>query len=347
MLALLQSSDDDRSMDTNIFSTFRPKRSVIDILDSPDNTSLDQRCFSTFRRLRQKKNQSIFDDDDYDDRQEGSSLHLTGPEKEILEILTDGIWKEDASTVETTLERLDDLLRIGDPRFKKNHQAYKNGAPMALCQTMKRFPDEETIQTFCTIAFVSMTYCLSSGDVAVDLRSDLVRQGAVKLCLRAMEQYPESTLLLSAACNFLGNMMAWNKSFTKQVVDVGGMKAVISALEKHPADDQVQQKGCRALECLLDTASPGYDEKFVAAGAINLMVDAMINHSDNNDILLSACQVFEILAKDNEAHRKMIVDDQGLVAVSSVISIPDLANNVKQAAVDAMCALCPVRIVRS
>lgn len=158
-----------------------------------------------------------------------------------------------------------------------------------------------------------------------------------------MKQFTGNTTLRFEACVFMGNLME-NEVLIKQVLNEGGLEAVVSAMKDHPTNGYVQDNGCYALRRSLENSSTDYGEKVVKMGVVKLVVDAMNNHVESKAVLVHACTALCYFAEDNDAHRKIIIDAKGLVAVSNAYSVHSDDVQVEQAATEARQALWPGNI---
>jgi hypothetical protein len=126
----------------------------------------------------------------------------------------------------------------------------------------------------------------------------------------------------------------------KKVVDEGGLKAVVKAMEENEENSEVQRWGCFALLHLLSEESSPWAKMAVDAGGIGLAIAAMNNRPDAATLQRYGCKFLCRLSKANKQnYRVAILDAKGLIPVGEALRIHQNNKHVKQTAQDALAAI--------
>jgi hypothetical protein len=96
---------------------------------------------------------------------------------------------------------------------------------------------------------------------------DLVEGGGLECCVK------KQAMVQQNGCPLMGNLLSIPR-LRKSVVDQGGLKAVVYALEKYPQDPPLQLDGCGAFDFLL-TIEFSWAKAAADSGCIELDVSAM------------------------------------------------------------------------
>jgi hypothetical protein len=134
---------------------------------------------------------------------------------------------------------------------------------------------------------------------------------------------PAFDLTCCAGCATLRNIAAGDKALKQAVADAGGAAAIVSAMRQHPADVDVQRRGCEALRNIAVRGSTGDDElkqAVVDAGGAAAIVSAMRQHAANELVQRRGCAALRNIAAGENELKQAVVEAGGAAAIVSAMT---------------------------
>ena len=116
--------------------------------------------------------------------------------------------------------------------------------------------------------------------------------GGIESIIANMRKHPIDRTLQLEACSTLCNYVETSAADTDKAVALGVIDCIVAAMRSHAQDSELQQWACRSLKIL---SQRGKRLEVVAAGGIELIIDAIRSHQDF-DVQLWACKALSILA---------------------------------------------------
>ena len=171
-----------------------------------------------------------------------------------------------------------------------------------VLEAMKRFEANENILMAACAALSGLTFNSLVGQGIVS------RNDGIRIVLNAMQK-GEKPRLQEMACLALGTM-CWNVELKAEVVNAGGIRCILKALEKHMSSPGVVKNACRALAQIAFNSEP-YRNEMSAMGAISLILQAMELHPTHDRAQMHACVALSYLSWTNEANATEIAHRNG------------------------------------
>jgi hypothetical protein len=268
-------------------------------------------------------------------------------EEEINSIVTTRLSSDNVEDVVDAMNSLAKLLYSKENgNFAENRKlAFRRGAPITIVQAMSRRKNDDGASS--SVADIQSNGCLALARIScckfdnISIAQDIIAVGGLKGCLAAMEQRSDdnndnkkSTNIQSYGCLLIHNLWIC-KDVRKNVVDEGGLKAVVNAMTDFDQDATVQRSGCFALKALL-WEEHTWAEAVINAGCAGLVITAMNNHANDPELQVHGCEFLSRISKVSEDYRNMILKDKCLVPIVEALRIHNDNNKVKVAAQHAM-----------
>jgi hypothetical protein len=157
------------------------------------------------------------------------------------------------------------------------------------------------------------------------------------LCLVHKKNTKKLAMVQQNGCLLIGNLLSI-PSLRKSVVDQGGLKAVVYALEKYPQDAPLQLDGCGALDFLLSIEF-SWVKAAADSGCIELVVSAMNKHPDDATIQINGCNFLASISSAHADCRNTVIQAKGVASVAEALRIHSGNEQVKIATRRALTAV--------
>jgi hypothetical protein len=206
-----------------------------------------------------------------DESTDNDTPHPRTDEKEIALIVTKRLTSKKMENVEEAMHSLVVLLNSSvDPAKKDNTDsanrktAFFQGAHLAAVQAMRRHASSDTIQH----RGLSVLVCLCDCNMGWDMTT-----------------------------------RTFNPSAEPHIMAVGGLKACLSAMERHDGTSAlVQERGC----CLIGTlfSLPELRKKIVDKGGLKAVINAMEKNQENAGVQREGCFAIQALLYEESKETK-------------------------------------------
>ena len=128
-----------------------------------------------------------------------------------------------------------------------------------------------------------------------------------------MECHLDSAELLAEGCAVLATLSFRSPKNKLKISKLGGIKAILEAMRKHPKNDEVQIDGCKALASLAFDTS--LQRTIASSCGITVIIDAMKEHLDNWQVQAEACKALSELAYRCTENKKIITECHGATSI--------------------------------
>jgi len=186
----------------------------------------------------------------------------------------------------------------------------------ALVDAMKEFENDMIVIEGCLLAL--STLCT----IEENLPSGFAKV-VIERAINAMSEAVENCGLQEHGCSVLANLAVHTKP-RKQIRDYGGCDTVVVSMVVNPLDVGVQ---CQAMVALRNLCVMDDENKVLLAnaGAIDVVIQAMLNHSDDVQIQYRGSWVLGIIGID-EDNKQYIGENGGLDVIirSMIVHAKDL-----------------------
>lgn len=109
--------------------------------------------------------------------------------------------------------------------------------------------------------------------------------GATEIVIKtAMKHFPDDEEIQFNSCGFLSNVIKEVPTAMPVIIDAGGTKAVIGAMNKHPASSNAQIEACNVLKVLITESKEEIKEEFKKEKGIVALAKAE-NQFGNNELV--------------------------------------------------------------
>ena len=191
------------------------------------------------------------------------------------------------------------LANIALEGRKSREAASTSGAPEVICDAMRQFSDEVTVQK---PACAAMANLMSEEKVmAAVLNAD-----GVKLLMAAMTAFPKEAQLQEECCFAIGNLACGDATVRMSVGKAGGPALVANAMKRHQSVPGVQVAGCQALANL---CWGEVQKRLVnSAGGPSRAIEAMREHADSAEVAEWGCKAVNNMACNNEELTRLLIE---------------------------------------
>jgi len=195
-------------------------------------------------------------------------------------------------------------------------------------------------------------------------RKDIVQFGGLLAIIRAMEVNLVYDNVQIAACTALRDLsiaddrdagyadetINHNNSNQRAIVHVGGIQAIVAAMNGHPDTPEVQDAACTALARLTDNCV-GTDalNHVQLEGVVEVIVNCMDIYADRNSIQENCFRTLANLCLDNEKRLRELAEARGLEVMTMALQTPWKNHSNKHEAISTLSVLlrCLAEIDRS
>jgi hypothetical protein len=179
------------------------------------------------------------------------------------------------------------------------------GIPLVLT-AMQTFSANQRVLTAACAALSGLTFNNIQGQQIV------VENEGVRHVIAAMKAG-----VMDNACLAIGTM-CWNSDLKADVVRLGGIPAIVKALEQGFRSSGVVKNACRALAQIAFN-SDRYRDEMSAAGAIPLIIKGMSQHPASDRVQMHGCVALSYLSWTCEANANQISDHDGYSVITDAM----------------------------
>jgi len=219
---------------------------------------------------------------------------------------------------------------------KESDAALKNSAPAAvsdiaqnserlqeLVRNLRETHDEKDAGTIA----LEISLRIKNHDIAVP-EADIS-------IITAMKRFSNSSKVQSRGCKALAEVAAKGLSNVESLVDKGGPEMILTAMEKHRAEEDLQKEACRAIEVITKKYHKG-KHAFGVNGhdAIVALIKSMEDHSSSPKIQRLNCRALASLVGEQIESSRILVAEGGLKAIRQALKNHDSSIEVIENAFD-------------
>jgi hypothetical protein len=188
---------------------------------------------------------------------------------------------------------------------------HTNASPI-LVHAIEHYNDSIDIQWKCLLLMVDLTYEDNEGHFTKALNSVDAPIKVVK-AMTSFPQHKETQRYGSASlCNLAAHML----SGAKQVVEAGGIEAVLAAMESH-TESTIQLEGVRCLGSIA-FQYPSSTHAISERGGVEAVLRAMSNHPEDEQVQKFACLFLEKMIGNHKNGRNLIRQQNGSITLAKV-----------------------------
>jgi hypothetical protein len=200
------------------------------------------------------------------------------------------------------------------------------GGVEMICNAMRDHLEKSILQAEACCTLAEMLWLFPS------ISTKLAHMGAIDLIVTSIHNCPNNFKVQQMGCGALG-ALSYDTNSIQHIMDAGGLRAVIAAMERFPKKLAVHKEGCYFFQNLIvrsiDALSAVSNSQVVS-----IIVEAMSNADSDTEFLLSVCGLIANLAVNKEA-KESVGKSDAIFAVISVLKTTDDVE-VKQAACTAL-----------
>jgi len=115
---------------------------------------------------------------------------------------------------------------------------------------------------------------------------DAIQEKAPKAVVRTMRQFPHQSRMQRMGISALNEMAKDSWAAKESVVQAMGVEVLLKAMRLHPKDCGVHQVAC---QCLYTLTAGDIPKILMEKGVVAAILQTMIHHSDDEDVLPPAC----------------------------------------------------------
>jgi hypothetical protein len=166
---------------------------------------------------------------------------------------------------------------------------------------------------------------------------ELVVQGADLSIINAMKRFSNSSKIQMRGCKALAEMACKGTPNILSIIDKGGSEIILTAMEKHRAEEDLQKEACRAIECIARDIEIG-KQSFGpnAKDAITSILHAMKDHPNAAKLQRMACRALASIAADHPECSQCVVHRGGLDVIRRTLKHHDDKTEVIENAFDVL-----------
>lgn len=166
-------------------------------------------------------------------------------------------------------------------------------------------------------------------------RLEFGRIGGPFVIVKAMDRYAYDADLLASGCAVLCALAKDSDANKEIIAEVGGVLAVVKAMQKFPGHHFLQECGCGTSRNLI-IANKGR-QLFMEANGVATIISAMKRHQKEEALQEYACSVLYNLSLSGDEMRCAIVCDGGMSALTEAVEAHYLSHSaVKKIAVETL-----------
>ena len=145
---------------------------------------------------------------------------------------------------------------------------------------------------------------------------DAIQEKAPVAVVRTMRQFPHQSRMQRMGISALNEMAKDSWAAKEKVVQASGVEVILKAMRLHPKDCGVHQVACQCLYTLMAGDIPTI---LMEKGVVAAILQTMIHHSDDEDVLPPACDCLLALTdKEHSAALDMLRNRLGGVELAKL-----------------------------
>jgi hypothetical protein len=152
-------------------------------------------------------------------------------------------------------------------------------------------------------------------DIQQGYFQDAIHAGAPKAVVRTMKQFPHSARIQRMGISALKDMASDSWAAKDKVIQAMGVDAILKAMRLHPKDCGVHQVACGCFYVLTAGDAP---KILMEKGVVAAILQTMIHHGDDEDVLPDACNCLLALTDENPAALDMLRNRLGGVELAKI-----------------------------
>jgi hypothetical protein len=196
---------------------------------------------------------------------------------EIAKLVLVDLQSNDSIVVADAIKKLAKSTQMKPDKFR---EAYQSGAILAIIVSMRKWPNDKSIQADCCRFAANMMFHVQDAGKSVAIL------GGVEAILAAMKRYPDSPIIQDVGVlvcgNFFGacNYDKCRKTMERFIKELDGNEAVLHAMRAFPTNVYLQRRGCGIflMQCLI---SSDYNTILKSSDAISVIGTAVSKHLDD------------------------------------------------------------------
>ena len=157
-----------------------------------------------------------------------------------------------------SLEELTDLFHAEKPHVLGNLLWFhESGGAVAVLTAMIKYKDNEDVQAY---GIRTLMHSISRGlwTSKNGIAESISLLGGFPMIVRAMHEWNRNKLLQECSCSALSQLSLLSMAFREQLLDSGGVKAVIKAMIVFPSNPRIVSRSCIFLKRMVN-----YDKRRV------------------------------------------------------------------------------------
>lgn len=169
---------------------------------------------------------------------------------------------------------------------------------------------------------------------------ELVVNGADLSIISAMKRFSNSSKIQTRGCKALAEMAGKGLSNIESIIDKGGSEVILTAMEKHRAEEDLQKEACRAIEVITKNSNQGkHSFGLNAHDAIVAILNCMKDHADSAKIQRLACRALAGICDGHADCSQTLVTEGGLSAIRRTLKNHDDNTEVIENAFDILISI--------
>lgn len=169
---------------------------------------------------------------------------------------------------------------------------------------------------------------------------ELVLSGADLSIVGAMKRFSNSSKVQTRGCKALAEMASKGLPSIESIIDKGGSEAILTAMEKHRAEEELQREACRAIEVISKNSNLG-KQSFGsnAVNAIRAILNCMGDHTTSAKIQRLCCRALTGITAKHKECSETLVDVGGLATIRKTLKNHDDSPEVIENAFDILISI--------
>lgn len=161
-----------------------------------------------------------------------------------------------------------------------------------------------------------VTFFTCQDSTAQSYFQDAIQERAPKAVVRTMRQFPHQSRMQRMGISALNEMAKDSWAAKESVVQAMGVEVVLKAMRLHPKDCGVHQVAC---QCIYTLTAGDIPRMLMEKGVVAAILQTMIHHSDDEDVLPPACDCLLALTdKEDSAALDMVKNRLGGVELAKL-----------------------------
>ena len=169
---------------------------------------------------------------------------------------------------------------------------------------------------------------------------ELVVNGADLSIISAMKRFSNSSKIQTRGCKALAEMASKGLPNIESIIDKGGSEIILTAMEKHRAEEDLQKEACRAIEVITKNSNQGKQSfGYNARDAIVALLNCMGDHPSSAKIQRLTCRALAGIAAGHAECSQTLVAEGGLATIRRTLKNHDDNTDVIENAFDILISI--------